>query len=68
EADPNSLPARLLLGQWLYRNQEYAAAREHLEFCWQRRRQDPNLKKMLTVAGRITADSRSHRGATQTRR
>ncbi|MEZ6146654.1 MAG: O-antigen ligase family protein [Planctomycetaceae bacterium] len=68
EADPNSLPARLLLGQWLYRNQEFAAAREHLEFCWQRRRQDPNLKKMLTVAGRITADSRSHRGATQTRR
>ncbi len=52
EADPNSLPARLLLGQWLYRNHEFAAAREHLEFCSQRRRHDKSLQKMVEVANR----------------
>jgi lipopolysaccharide biosynthesis regulator YciM len=50
EADPNALGARLLLGRWLFRNHEYAAAREHLEFSSLRRMQDKELQKMLEIA------------------
>ncbi|MCA9074200.1 MAG: O-antigen ligase family protein [Planctomycetaceae bacterium] len=68
KANPNSLPARLLLGQWLYRHDEFAAAREHLEFAAQRRRHDKSLQKMVEVAGRMSADTRGHRGVAETLR
>ena len=67
DALPNSLPARLLLGQWLYRNQEFALAREHLEFCAQRRRQDKNLQKMLEVANRMSPVTTAARQETSRR-
>lgn len=55
-ADPNSFPARLLLGRWLYLAQEFADAREHLQFCHHRRPQDENLKAMLEIATRRAQD------------
>ncbi|MGE4002708.1 MAG: O-antigen ligase family protein [Planctomycetaceae bacterium] len=55
-ADPNSYAARLLLGRWLYKAQEYAAARAHLEFCHHRHPQDKNLQAMLEIATRRAQD------------
>lgn len=52
QAEPNSIAARLLLGQWLYRTGDFAAAIEHLEFCRRRRPHDAKIQEMLAAATR----------------
>ena len=50
EADPNSLPARRTLAMWLFSQEEYAAAVEHLNWCHRRSPNDREVEGWLNAA------------------
>ena len=50
EADPNSLPARRMLAMWLFSQEDYAAAVEHLNWCRRRSPNDREVEGWLSAA------------------
>ncbi len=52
DANPNSFAARSRLGNWLFRQERYKEAREHLVWCSRRRPDDATLQQQALMATR----------------